>query len=105
MDGLTIGTDGNNLGSEEKQSYIYSVSGIVLLSAETFTDIDENNLTALADGLSLFDIVENSELNNDYYLTDSNGVLNLKRNGVVVELQNDEAFNFVEFETGWQTAS
>ena len=106
---MEIGTDGNNFGDEEKQSYIYSSSGDLSIEANKFS-IDEQNLSALADGVSLFDILENSNLNEDYYLetkTDenSNEFLTFKKNGVVVNLKNDEPFSFVEFETAWQTAS
>ena len=108
MESVNLTTDGNNLGSEENQSFIYG-SGNVNVSVGAFEDIDVNNLNALADGMSLFDVVESVD-NYSIYLnnaTDENSTeyLTVKKNGVVVEMKNDEAFNFVEYETAWESAS
>ncbi len=108
MGGVAIETDGNNLGTEENQSYIYS-SNLANVLANKFTDIDTENLKALSSGMSLFDVVENVD-NHSIYLqsaVDANSVsyLTIKKNGVVVNLSNSEAFNFVEWETVWKTAS
>ena len=107
MDGVSFVTDGNNLGTDEKQTFIYSSFGIPLVSAEDYENIDYNNLSALSSGMSLFDIVENEELDYAKYLTDDNtdGCFTLNDGGVKVELKNDEAFTFVEWETKWQSAS
>ena len=104
MDGVNFGTDGSNLGTEEKPSFIYS-SGTVNVGANAFEDININNLNALSQGMSLLDVVENVN-NYSVYLntaTDENSVeyLTVKKNGVVVNLFNTEAFNFVEFESNW----
>lgn len=95
--------------SGETQSYIYTTGDTLSVSAGVFEDIDENNLEALSEGLSLFDIVESVD-NYSTYLETGTGessisYYTIKKNGVVVELSNAEAFNFVEFETLWQAAS
>jgi len=45
--------------------------------------------------------------NYETYLTTPAGesYLTIKKNGVVVNVSNTEAFNLVEFETSWQSAS
>ena len=105
VNGTNLTSDGNNLGTEEKQTYIYGKN--VNISANKFEHIDENNLNALNGEMSLFDIVENV---GDYsiYLQNPEGAnyLTLKTaNSVVVEIENNEAFYFMEYETMWQTAS
>ena len=103
INGEKISSDENNLGTEEKQAYIYG--GLVSFSAGKFTDIDESNLKALSSEMSLLDI---ANLNNALtYLgetTDenSNTYLTVKKNGVVVNLFNTEPYSFVEFESSWQ---
>ena len=104
INGEKLSHDGNNLGTEEKQSYIYG--GGVYFSAEKFVDIDESNLTALSSEISLFEV---AKLNNALtYLNEvndgTNNYLTIKKNGVVVNLFNTEAYSFVEFESAWQAA-
>ena len=62
----------------------------------------------LSEGMSLFDIVQTI---GDYetYLeksaeSENQDCWTIKLNGVVVKMNNKEAFNFVEFETKWKTA-
>lgn len=110
-DKVNISKDDFDFSIEEnssKQSYIYSSGLFTNESAGVFTDIDTNNLSALAEGLSLFDIVDSVD-NYSTYLetkTDANSVqyLTIKQNGVVVSLSNTEAFSFVEFETKWNAS-
>ena len=105
INGETLSSDGINLGTVEKQTYIYG--GNVNITANKFVDINESNLRALENETSLMEIAKLS--NYSTYLTDvtDNGVsyLKIKKNGVVVNLFNDEAYSLVEFETTWQTAS
>ena len=105
IDGASVSTDGNNLGTEEKQSYIYG-TGNINISSPAFEDIDTNNLNALSEGVSLLDIVQTVSDSSIYLetITDENSVeiLRLKRNGVVVNLFNSEAFSIVEWETSWE---
>ena len=107
---IPIETDGANLSFEaESEVYVYSTSSNLNINAQKFTDIDETNLNALSEEKSLFEIV-NEFANYSTYLeakTDenSNDFLTIKLNGVVVNLSNTEAFNIVEFETAYQTAS
>ena len=108
VNGETLSTDGYNLGTDEKPSYIYG--GTVSITAEKFTDIDETNLTALESEMSLFDVAKLT--NASTYLTEissggetSVNFLTIKKNGVVVNLFNTEAYNFVEYETTWQATS
>lgn len=102
VNGEKLSSDGNNLGTEDRQAYIYG--GSVSFSAGKFTDIDESNLSALSSGMNLFDV---AALNNALtYLgetTDDNSItyLTIKKNGVVINLFNTEPYSFVEYETMW----
>lgn len=98
----------NDSGSSV-DSFMYESGVFTNESASVFTDIDQSNLSALSEGLSLFDVVQNVE---DYsiYLETASGedgkqYYTIKTNGVVVEMSNKEAFSFVEFETVWKAAS
>lgn len=107
VNGNTLSHDGNNLGTEEKQSYIYSRD--LSITINEFEDIDKANLTALENEMSLFEVA-----NLDSALTylkevstggnNSINFLTIKKNGVVVDLFNPEAYTIVEFETTWQAA-
>lgn len=104
---ISISSDGQNLGTQENQSYIFSTA-TVNVSTGVFSAIDVNNLNALTIEMSLFDVVEN--LDESIYLETStyenaNSYLTFKKTGVVVNMANDEEFNFVEYETAWETAS
>ena len=108
LNGEDLQTDGNNLGTDEKQSFIYG--GEVDIDAEKYIYIDEKNLTAL-DNISLFDIVESVD-NYSTYLqqitTEGENPITyftLWQDGVVVRTENSEAFTLIEYETSWQTAS
>ena len=73
------------------------------VSANEFTDIDLSNRNALKEGLSLFDIVENAELDSSKYLENKTGetCLTLKKNGAFVEIKNDQSFIIIELKTDW----
>ncbi len=108
VNGQPMSTDGDNLGDDKNQSYIYSETGII--SCGKFPDIDENNLGALSNEMSLYDIANLTNYSTYLMQTTSQGenptnYLTVKKNGVVVNLFNTEAFNIVEFETTWQAAS
>lgn len=88
-------------------SYLFESSYGISVSASTFTDIDTNNLNALSEGLSIYDIV-NSELNSDIYLTDlaveeivtaDSNIKTVKINGVYAQFNSDNAFYFMEYMT------
>ncbi len=90
---------------ETKQSYTF-ITDKINISATAFTDIDSANISALREGLSLFDIVENVD-NYELYLEQTTGensqqYYTFKKNGVVVSLEHTEKFNFVEAETKWK---
>ncbi len=95
-------TDEENVGIEEgQQAYIYSTKLIFSETANEFTDIDTNNLNALSEGVSLFDILSMENVDPLTYLVELDGVYTLKANGVVVKVENDTPFNIVEYETNW----
>lgn len=104
---VNINKDDADYSTDENDNkFIYSTNLMVPISAFQYDAIDTNNLDALSEGMSLFDIVENSELNYSIYLetkTSDTDVqyLTIKQNGIVVELSNSEKFNFAEFETKW----
>lgn len=88
-------------------SYLYETSLNLNVSASTFTDIDTNNLSALSEGLSVYEIV-NSELNSEIYLTDlsaenivttDTNIKTIKVNGLNAEFNSDNAFYFMEYMT------
>lgn len=90
----------------KKEAYIYMTNEDLGITVETYQDIDENNLTALKDGMSLYDVVEKV---NDYsiYLelsTQSQTIqfYTFKLNGVYVKLNCSNPFAFTEFETLWE---
>ena len=99
-----ITTDNMNLGDETDLCYIYSNEDINL-RVPTFTDIDANNLEALATAQTLFDIVQNTELDNDLYLQtkeiEGEQIISLKISGLAVETSNSNPFILTEFETLW----
>lgn len=104
VNGETITSNGENLGDDEKQSYLFDK--IEIISVQKFTDIDESNLGALSEEMSLYDIANLA--NSSIYLTQATSegenpttYFTIKKEGLVVNLKNDEAFNIVEFETIW----
>ena len=100
---VQIETDGQNISFDESsKAYIYSTSSNLNINAQKFTDIDETNLNALSEELSLYEIA-NSFANYSTYLEAKadTDILTIKQNGVVVNLNNTEAFNIVEFETAY----
>lgn len=102
---ISLKKDDSDFGGESGNTYIYTSNENVNVSASMFADIDANNLSALSAGLSLFDVVESVDNYSLYLQENENSVYTVKKNGVVAELNNKEAFNFVEFETTWQAAS
>ncbi len=100
VNGNVLEHDGNNLGNQNNQYYIYSKR--TTIQTEQFADIDTNHLNALSTEMSLNDVLK---LTNslDYYLTSVEGedYLTIRKNGVVVEMSNTEKFTVVEFETLW----
>lgn len=103
---IMIKKDTSDLGSEDISYFFYLTDGNLNESASKFEDIDESNLSALSAGVSLFDVVDNEEINYLTYLesitVDGAQYLTYKKNGVVVELSNDGKFAFAERETAWQ---
>jgi len=96
-----------NLGNEENKNYIYTSAGLLGLEQGVFEDIDTNNISALSEGVSLFDIIQNETIDYSKYLlveTNSNNdeCFTFKQNGLVVHVSNSEAFGFVEFEIKWK---
>lgn len=100
IDGKEIKHDGNNLGTAENQSYIYS-SGAINISAGEFEDINTEDKTALSEGLSLFEISKLATFDKYLSANTETGVLELKQNGVIVEMSNEEAFLVIEYESKW----
>ena len=101
-------SNGSNIAVQSgQQAWMYEYNALTNPTASAFADIDTNNLNALSDGLSLFDILELENVDYTFYLEtdEESSNLTLKRNGVVVNVSNDQPFNFVEFETNWQAAS
>ena len=89
-------------------SDIYECNSLV--SASTFQDIDVNNLGALGEGLSLYEIINTDGLNKDVYLTSSEenaDIMTYKTSGVTLlfEYTNPNAerkpFKVNEFATDW----
>ena len=95
-------SNGENIAVQSgQQAWMYEYNALTNPTATAFTDIDTNNLSALSNGLSLFDILELENVDHTFYLetVDENPYLTLKRNGVIVDVENDQPFNFVEYET------
>lgn len=107
VNGKELDQDGDNMGIEPgQQAYIFSTPFLFNLVANEFEDIDTNNLQALADGMSLFDIMTNEELDYEIYMSeygDGTGTYwTIKSNGVVALVNNDTPFNLCEYETKWR---
>jgi hypothetical protein len=110
---IALNKDDSNYGSagndgKKQDSYIYSSGVLTSESAGGFADIDVNNVDALSEGLSLFDIVQTIE-NYETYLelsteAEKQECWTIKLNGIVAKMTNSEAFSFVEFETKWKVA-
>lgn len=87
------------------ESYNYETATDLSILASAFTDIDTENLNALSEESSLFDIL--SLENSDIYLTDSvddTGTTNaniktIKNNGIGVQFVSEQPFFFAEFGT------
>lgn len=100
--------DFSNDEDSSKQAFIYLTNENLSVSAGVFNDIDVNNLGALSEGMSLFELIKNVDDYSIYLETKTNETsgeyLTIKKNGVVLELNNKEEFSFSEFETTWQSA-
>ena len=98
--------DYNTSDDPNKHTFIYISNKNLNVDASAFGDIDTNNIDALSEGLSLFDVVEKLNHYSTYLeiTTNENSLQywTIKKNGVVASLSNTEAFNFVEFETKWE---
>lgn len=87
------------------ESYNYETATDLSILASAFTDIDTENLNALSEESSLFDIL--SLENSDIYLTDfvdDTGTANaniktIKTNGIGVQFISEQPFFFAEFGT------
>lgn len=87
------------------ESYNYETATDLSILASAFTDIDTENLNALSEESSLFDIL--SLENSDIYLTDfvdESGTTNaniktIKTNGIGVQFISEQPFFFAEFGT------
>lgn len=87
------------------ESYNYETATDLSILASAFTDIDTENLNALSEESSLFDIL--SLENSDIYLTDfvdDSGATNaniktIKTNGIGVQFVSEQPFFFAEFGT------
>ena len=104
---IALTKDDSDFSTDESvNAFIYTSRDNLNVGASVFADIDTTNLSALSAGLSLFDVVENVENYSTYLesVTSENSVqyLTIRKNGVVANLSNKEAFNFVEFETIWE---
>ncbi len=109
---LKLTNNGNEISLQKDDSMVIESSEIFFYlsdenlseSVNAYADIDTNKLNALSNGASLFDIVENEELDYTKYLeTNENGVLTAKKNGMVAEMSNPEKFSFSEREVVWET--
>lgn len=97
---INLKKDDSDFGNANSgNSYIYTSNENLNVSAGVFSDIDTNNLSALSAGVSLFDIVETVNNYSTYLETNENSIYTIKKNGVVVNISNKEAFDFAEFET------
>ena len=105
IDGTDLIRSNENLGTDEKPTYLYSFIGTK--NAGEYMFIDKTNLKALEKDQSLFDVLKlnNPELYLDGIEIEGTTYYTYKQGGVVVEMSNTGAFNFVEFETKWQAAS
>lgn len=108
---LKLTNNGNEISLEKDDSmkvesseiYFYLSDENLNESVNTFNDIDTNKLNALSAGVSLFDIVENKELDYTKYLqVNENNILTAKKNGMVAEMNNAEKFSFSEREVVWE---
>lgn len=97
--------DSGNLGNETNFGYLYT-TGKINATVNTFTNIDANNLEALSEPTSVFEILSNSSLNTDLYLqiniVDDVNVYSLKTGGFTVTISNSVPFIIAEFETLWK---
>ena len=103
---IYISTDNTNLSVEDGADmfFLYSTASNLNIEASTFADIDTNNLNQFNKETSLFDIVKTADYS--IYLeekTNENSLkyFTIKQNGVLVKMENDSKFGFVEMETGW----
>lgn len=100
-----IEQDGDNLGDETNFAYLYSTEEINL-SANAFTAIDTNNLTALSEEQSIFEIIKNTALSTDLYLQvntiNETNVYSLRQGGFMVTTSNSAPFIITEFDTSWE---
>lgn len=96
----------DNMGDETNQSYIYNSNENLNLDVETFADVDVNNLQALSNDTSLFEILKNADVDSSIYLEQAEieglTYFTIKQNGVVVNVNNSEEFILTEFETLWE---
>ena len=104
---IQIDNGGENLGTNDSPSYLYATTNNLNIETTAFEDIDTLNINALAKGVSLFEVAKLT--NKDLYLetktTEGEGsvsYLTIKQNGVVVTLNNNEKFMFLEFATSWE---
>lgn len=97
---------GTSMG--EKQKNVYSTDKHI--APGVFQDIDTNNLSALSQGVSLFEIVKTDALNKDVYLktsAENSNLLIYKRSGLRIEVAYEgesvdkKPCTLNEFQTGW----
>jgi hypothetical protein len=117
LDGLSCGLTYNqsalslveadgNFDDEGVSRKIYEHTSAI--SASTFQDIDGENIRALSEGLSLYDIVNSEDLKSDLYLTfgETSGVYTYKNNGLSLNITFKDGveikpFIVNEYATDW----
>jgi len=98
-------TDGQNFGNDTNFGYLY-LTGDVNITVNAFADIDTNNLQALSEAQSIFDIITNQSLNTELYLqlntVEELSIYGLKTSGFTITTSNSSPFIISEFTTIWK---
>ncbi|MBE5740996.1 MAG: hypothetical protein E7351_00460 [Clostridiales bacterium] len=95
---INVEKDEESLSSSEEK-YLYYAEN-VSVNASKYEFIDENNLTALSEGMSLYDILALS--NHSMYLDNTSRIVTYRADGVTVSMNNTNVIRFVEFSTDWK---
>lgn len=101
----TFRKDKSNLGDDENPTYLYMCGGPLnklRMKAGKFEEIDYDNLGALADHMSLFDVIRTVDNISIYMEQQAGGIWTMKQNGVVIEFEHDQPFAAIEVETIWK---
>lgn len=98
---ITMKKDEEDLGNENAKLYSYFAKNLSENVSE-FMDIDKSNSEALKEGVALSEIIKDTNLPTEKYLSlNEYGVYTFNKNGMYVEFNSLEKFYCVEMETLW----